>query len=168
MMNQFARHKCAATATAILIAGPVAAIAGPEEDLRAGIDAFNQGDVTAAIALYRVAADAGLAEAQVRLAYILDYSEENTEAVMWYRAAAQQGNADGQFGLGEMYAKGEGIERDLVKAFEYIELAAENGHQRAIRVLSQAYEDGGLGLQVKPEQAAYWKNRLATESPDNE
>jgi localization factor PodJL len=67
-----------------------------------------------------------------------------------------------------MYAKGEGIERDLAKAFEYFELAAANGHQRAIRVLSQAYEDGALGLQANPERATYWKNQLATESPDNE
>jgi len=168
MMNQFARYKCAATATAILFAGPVAAIAGPEEDLRAGIDAFNQGDVVAAMALYRVAADAGLAEAQVRLAYILDYSEDDVGAVTWYRAAAEQGNADGQIGLGEMYAKGEGTERDLEKAVEYIELAAESGHQRAIRVLSQAYENGGLGLQADPERAAYWKKRLATEGPEND
>jgi len=152
----------------LLFAVPMAAIAGPEEDLRAGIDAFNQGDVTAAMALYRLAADTGLAEAQVKLAYILDYSEEDSEAVKWYRAAAQQGDADGQFGLGEMYAKGEGIERDLAKAIEYFELAAANDHQRAIRVLSHAYEDGGLGLQADSERAAYWKKRLATEVPVND
>jgi hypothetical protein len=167
-MNHFVRQKYIAAAMAMLFVAPMAAIADAEQDLQSGIDAFNQGDVSAAIALYRVAADAGLAEAQVRLAYILDYSEDNDGAVTWYRAAAQQGNADGQFGLGEMYAKGEGIERDLAKAYEYIELAAERGHQRAIRVLSQAYENGGLGQRADPERAAYWKDRLASEYPEND
>jgi len=168
MMNQFARQKSAMAAMAVLFSASMTAVAGPEEDLQAGIDAFNQGDVNAAMVLYRAAADAGLAEAQTRLAYILDYSEDDDGAVTWYRAAAQQGDADGQLGLGEMYAKGEGVDRDLAKAFEFIELAAANGHQSAIRILIRAYEDGGLGRQADPERAAYWQKRLATEASEND
>ena len=142
--------------TFALLGGTQHTHAGPDDDLQAGIDAFNRGDLITAIASYRQAAEAGVADAQVRLAYILDYSEDNEEAAKWYRAAAEQGNADGQFGLGEMYAIGEGVEQNFATASEYIEMAAASGHLRAIRVLAKAYEDGGLGLGADPALAGQW------------
>ena len=60
------------------------------DDLQAGIEAFNRGDLPGAMTLYEVAAESGLPEAQVRLAFLLDYAEENDKAVHWYRAAADQ------------------------------------------------------------------------------
>jgi TPR repeat protein len=150
----------------LLISG--LALAGPEEDLQAGIEAFDSGDLVTAMSLYRKAADEGLAEAQVRLAYILDYSEDNEEAVHWYRAAAEQGNADGQFGLGEMYVKAEGIEQDFARAIEYFELAAENGHVQATQVLVGAYTNGGLGLAPDTGRAAYWNERMSSGESNDE
>jgi TPR repeat protein len=163
-MRKVDRQGCLVAAILIFIAGfivPSGAAAGPEEDLRSGIDAFNRGDLIAAMDHYRIAADAGLAEAQVRLAYILDYSEENDEAFRLYSAAAEQGNADGYYGLGEMTAKGEGTDQDFGQAVEFFVVAAENGNLRAIRLLARAYGDGELGVKTDPVLAGKWLIRAA-------
>jgi len=160
-MKQLIRHNYVATVLAAGLILPAISFAGPEEDLQVGIDAFNRGDLITAMGNYRKAADAGLAEAQVRLAYILDYSEDNDEALGLYRAAADQGNSDGQFGLGEMYAKGEGTEQDYEKAVEQFTRAADNDNLRAIWLLFRAYETGELGLQADPALAGKWLIRGA-------
>lgn len=133
-------------------------------DLQAGIDAFNRGDLPGAMALYEAAAEAGSPEAQVRLAYLLDYAEDNERAVHWYRAAADQGYTDGIAGLASMYAKGEGVEQDLQRARELFEQAGEAGHAGSIRVLVSAYEKGELGVEADSAQAAYWRSKQA--APD--
>lgn len=162
-------HRMIAGAALLVgVAAAHTAFAGPEEDLQAGIDAFNDGDLIAAMAFYRAAADAGNAEAQVRLGYILDYSEANEEAVELYRAAAQQGDAGGHYGLGQMYAKGEGVEQDLSEAFRHFLLAAESGNQSAIGVVLNAYETGEFGQPIDAERADYWKDQLDMESSTDE
>ena len=77
------------------------------DDLKAGIDAFNRGDLPGAMSLYEKAAEAGSADAQVRLAYLLDYAQEDEKAVYWYRTAAEQGSPDGIAGLAAMYVTDE-------------------------------------------------------------
>ncbi|MGB5538863.1 MAG: tetratricopeptide repeat protein [Gammaproteobacteria bacterium] len=120
--------------------------------------AFDQADIVNAMVLYRRAAEAGHAPAQARLAYLLDNSEANEEAVSWYRMAAEQGDAEGLFGLAHMYAAGEGIEKNPQEAVKGFTLAAQQGHAQAIRVLAQAYEMGELGLKVNYAQAVSWLN----------
>jgi TPR repeat protein len=61
--------------------------------------AFQRGDIVAAMGHYTMAADAGSAEGQARLAWILDQSEQNEEAVKWYRASADQGHSGGQYAV---------------------------------------------------------------------
>jgi len=131
-----------------------------EADVQAGIDAYDRGDLMAAIGHYGKAAEAGSALAQARLAWIQDLSEQNEEAVKWYRASADQGHPDGQYGLGEMYAKGEGVEKNLDEAALWFTRAAENGHAQAQRVLISAYENGLLGLIADPARAAMLQGKL--------
>ena len=131
-----------------------------EADVQAGIDAYDRGDLMAAIGHYGKAAEAGSALAQARLAWIHDLSEENVAAVKWYRASADQGHPDGQYGLGEMYAKGEGVEKNLDEAFLWFTRAAENGHAQAQRVLISAYENGLMGLIADPAKAAMLQSKL--------
>jgi len=135
---------------------------GAADDLQAGIDAFNRGDLPGAMALYEKAAEAGSPEAQARLAYLLDYAEDNEKAVFWYRAAAEQDYPDGIAGLAAMYAKGEGVAQDSRKARELFEKAGEAGHAGSIRVLIRAYEKGELDLEKDPAQVAYWKEKQAS------
>ena len=46
------------------------------------------------------------------------------EAVKWYLLAAHQGDAQAQGSLGEMYAKGQGVPKDFIKAHAWMNLAA--------------------------------------------
>ena len=53
-----------------------------------------------------------------------------SQAVTWYRKAAEQGDADAQFNLGVMYAKGVGVPKDASQAVTWFRKAAEQGHAR--------------------------------------
>jgi TPR repeat protein len=142
-----------------------AAMAGPVQDSALAEREFARGDLSAAMALWKKAAEQGHAPAQARLGDILDKSEEDEEAVKWYRNAAAQGNAAGEFGLGQMYAKGEGLDKDLVQAQAHLLRAAQLDHPAAIGVLMQAYRNGGLGLARDPVQADAWEARLVALVP---
>ncbi len=140
------------------------ALAGPQEDYDAGVKAQSDRDMVGAMQMFRRAADAGHAMAQAQLANILDKSEFNLEAVSYYRKSADQGNADGQLGLGTMYAVGEGVKQDLAEARKWVTLAAEQGHKKAINMLAGNYLSGGLGLADAARQgpeALRWITRAA-------
>jgi uncharacterized protein len=53
------------------------------------------------------------------------------EAVKWYRSAADQGDADGQYFLSEMYAYGYGVPQDYVSAHMWSNLSAAQGREGA-------------------------------------
>ena len=151
---------CAAAALCFALS----AFAAAEDDYREGFKYYRSGDVTTAMAHLRKAADVGHAPAQVLLADILDQAEFNEEAVGYYRKAAASGHPDGEFGLGNMYANGEGVKRDTAQARKWITLAAEKNHQRATTALAQAYIGGGLGIPEKErggEDARRWISRAA-------
>lgn len=145
---------------------PVFAEEQPDE-FQVGLDAYNRGDLPGALTSFRKAADAGSAEAQVWLGYILDQSEENEEAARMYRAAADQGNVEGIAGLAEMYAKGEGVEKDNEQALNLFRKAGEAGHPKSIRVLIAAYANGGLGVTQDTAELAYWKGKESALDADN-
>lgn len=137
-------------------------------DEQAGIDAFNQGDLINAMAYFERAADGGSALAQTRLAWILDGANDDERAVEMYRAAAEQGYAPGMHGLGEMYAKGEGVDKDFEQAVAWFTKAAEAGHAKALRLLIGAYESGELGLAPNPEKARHYRDKLAQTGDDTD
>lgn len=149
-------------------AGSFSAADGTSGNLQAGIDAFNRGDLPGAMTLYKKAAEAGSPEAQVRLAYLLDYAEDNEKAVHWYRAAAKQEYPEGIAGLAGMYAKGEGVAKDDEKARSLFEKAGEAGHAGSIRVLISAYEKGELDVEKDATRAAYWKDKQAPLNDNSE
>lgn len=130
-------------------------------DEQAGIDAFDRGDLVGAITFFERAADAGSALAQTRLAWILDGANDDVRAVAMYRAAAEQGYAPGMHGLGEMYAKGEGVEKNLSEAVGWFTKAADAGHDKSLRILIGAYKNGGLGLAADADKAQLYEEMLA-------
>ena len=136
----------------------VATAADPDAEaaMQAGLDAWQAGDMIGALQHYHVAADAGIALAQAKLGYIYDQSNDDEKAVHWYQEAAAQQHPDGEFGLGEMYAKGEGVDQDIELAVEMYMRAAVNGHPQAQRVLANAYEHGALGREVSKSEALRW------------
>lgn len=156
----------AALCAAAALCFALAAFAAAEDDYRAGVKSYQSGDVTTAMTHLRKASDAGHASAQVLLADILDHAEMNEEAVAYYRKAAEQGHADGEYGLGNMYANGEGVKRDPATARQWITRAAEKKHARAINALAQAYISGGLGVAEK-DRSGDEARRWLTHAADN-
>ena len=138
-----------------------ALFAGPEADTKKGMEAFLEGDTVGAMRLYRKAAEQGYAPAQEKLAYILDQSEFNEEAIEWFRKAADQNNAEGQYGLGMMYLIGDGIEKDPAKALQLIEAAAQQGLLRAMMSMFHFSRNGDHGLAVNLQQAVSWLEKIA-------
>lgn len=94
-------------------------------------------DVQAAMAHWRTAADAGIADAQFRLGMLLAQKAESMhEAVDWLVKAARPGDKTGEpaaaTALGNIYAKGtNGVEKDLQKSAEWYQAAAAAGEPRA-------------------------------------
>lgn len=141
------------------------AVAGPEQDTELAEMEFARGDVFAALNLWTKAAQQGYAPAQVRLGDILDKAEEDVDAAAWYRKAADQGNAAGEYGLGQMYLKGEGVKKDVEQARTYILRAAEKGNLAAVTMMLYAYRNGALGFAVDNTQANAWEDKLVALSP---
>ena len=150
--------------TAALLCWSSLVFAGPAEDYETGYKAFNLGNITDAMAPLRRAADSGHAAAQALLAYILDGAEDNEEAVSYYRKSAEQGNADGEFGLGSMYAIGEGVTQNFDEARKWVMKAAAQGNKNAIAMVAQSYISGGLGFDEATRhgpEALTWIKRAA-------
>ena len=141
------------------------AVAGPEEDNELAINEYARGNLVVSMGLWRKAAQQGYAPAQVWLGFILDAAEENDEAVDWYRKATNQGSAAGEFGLGQMYLKGEGVKKDLEQGRLHVMRAAEKGELDAMMLVMESYRLGGLGLAVDPVQAEAWELKVIALSP---
>lgn len=123
--------------------------------------AFDQSDIVTAISYYRKAAEAGHIPAQTRLAYLLNVSEENAEALEWYRKAATAGDAEAEFYLAGMHAEGDGTAKDPAEALRLFNASADKGYAPAIRVMAAAYEQGEMGLRVDYEVAREWLDKGA-------
>lgn len=137
------------------------AFANPEQDTELAEKAFNAGDLPKTLELLRKAAAQSYAPAQVRLGEVLDYAEEDEEAVRWFNIAVEQGSAAGELSLGFMYLKGEGVEQDFEKALYWIRRAAEQNYFPAAEFLARGYRMGGFGSGVDIEQAQFWEARAS-------
>ena len=84
----------------------------------------------------------------------------DTQALYWFRKAAEQDYAVGQFGVGNMYFRGEGVPQDYAKAIELFTRAAEQGLRVAEYQLGVAH-DTGQGVPQDDELAFEWYRRAA-------
>lgn len=98
---------------------------------------------------YRLAAEAGLEDAQLRLAqlYMAGVLEGGTQAALkWYQHAASAGEPSAQFMLGLFYIEGNGVEQSAAQAAGWFEQAAEQGHSGAQNNIGGMYEQA-LGVE---------------------
>jgi TPR repeat protein len=93
-------------------------------------------DIGEAARLLRLAADQGLADAQV---YFGMMSEDHGEKTRYYRLAAEQGHAGGQDLLGTRYYEGDGVLQDYGEAVQWFRLSAEQGYAAAQGSLGECY-----------------------------
>lgn len=139
---------------------PGFAAADARQDCDLAVEEFERGNMGVAMALWDGAAQQGYAPAQVWLGYIFDKAEEDFAAVGWYRKAADQGDAAGQFGLGEMLIKGEGVAMDEALGLDFVRKAAQQDHASAVALLMSAYRNGREGVDPDPVKADEWEARL--------
>ena len=76
-------------------------------------------------------------------------------------ARANAGDAAAQVQVGESYAAGKGVERDLKLAAEWYRKAAEKGSVAGQIHLAELYRDGGQGFARDMAQAAAWYRKAA-------
>jgi len=81
-------------------------------------------------------------------------------AVEMYRKAAEQGQAEAQFKLGQMYNKGQGVTQNRQKAVKWFRKAAEQGLTLAQYNLGVMYHHG-LGITQNHQQALNWFRKAA-------
>ena len=58
-------------------------------------------------------------------------AQSDVEAVRWYKEAADQGDADAQFNLGNMFDIGRGVAQSNMEAVRWWKKAADQGHADA-------------------------------------
>lgn len=122
--------------------------------------AMDEQDLHEAAIHYRKAAEQNYLPAQTALGELLRTSQDYEEAFGWFLMSAYQGDAAGAFGLAQMYANGEGVEKSLEKAPYWITHAAEKNYLPAAEALAAAYRMGDFGLTKDLDQAKKWESRL--------
>ena len=75
-------------------------------------------------------------------------------------AKALSGDSESQFALGVHYLKGEGVEINKEKAFEWFHKAAEQDHLNAQVSVGVMY-DNGDGIEIDKGKAIFWFERAA-------
>jgi Sel1 repeat-containing protein/sporulation related protein len=81
-------------------------------------------------------------------------------AIEKWHTLVQQGNADGMFYLGVMYAGGKGLPQDKAKAFQLYSEAAQKDHLSAQYNLGMQYATGE-GVTQDFSKAEYWWTKAA-------
>jgi TPR repeat protein len=83
-----------------------------------------------------------------------------TTAVAEIRAQAERGDADAQYRLGRMCAKGEGVPQDYRLAVEWFRKAAEQGNANGQNAMGTMYASG-TGVPQDHVQAIAWYRKAA-------
>ncbi|TCM62702.1 Sel1 repeat-containing protein [Acinetobacter calcoaceticus] len=79
------------------------------------------------------------------------------KAAHWFQKAVDQQHVEAMLSLSDLYEDGEGVARDLSKAFQLREQAAQLGLAIAMNKLRYCYEKG-IGVEADLGKAAYWED----------
>ena len=75
------------------------------------------------------------------LLFICGYTQAKS-SLSEYMAFAEKGDPHAQYQLARAYLYGEGVKKDVKKAFELLEKAREHKHSKSIYLLGREYNDG--------------------------
>ena len=73
------------------------------------------------------------------------------------RERAEKGDANAQFELGGLYARGQGVETNMAEAVKWCRKAAEGGHTKAQLILGITYLEGKYVKQDYAETEKWWR-----------
>lgn len=113
-------------------------------DVKAGVDAWSQGDYAKALKIWRPLAESGDADAQFNIAQAYKFGrgvpQDMTAAIDYYRKAAAQGHAQAEDNAGLLlYQQGRQSE-----AIPYLDRSAERGESRAQYLVGISLFNGDL------------------------
>jgi len=86
--------------------------------------------------------------------------QDHVQAAAWHRKAAEQGNAQAQYNLGDLYDHGRGVPQDYAQAAFWYRKAAEQGNAASQFMLGDLYRQG-QGVPQDYSQAAFWYRKSA-------
>jgi len=91
--------------------------------------------------LFRIAADFGLADAQLRFGHCL-WSGEGvkksiSQAIEYFQLSADNGNSTAMYNIGNIYYHGLGVQKDEEKGTKYLRLAAVREQPKALDMCKQ-------------------------------
>jgi cell division septation protein DedD len=146
-----------AAALALALAAPISA-----QSVRAGIEAWQQANYAAAVAIWRPLAEKGDADAQFNLgqAYRLGRGVPTnlSAAKTWFGRSANQGHLDAQTTLGLLLFQN----GDQVEGLKWLKQAAAKGEPRALLVYGTALVNGD-GVAQDPVLGYAYVNRSAAQ-----
>ncbi len=117
----------------------------------------------------RARAEKGDARAANALGWLYAIPSEvknDQEAVRWLRKAADQGHAEAMTRLAQMYANGQGLNKDEAEAARWYRKAADQNYSDAILSLGVLYE-GGRGVPRDEAEAARLYRKAAGQGNAN-
>ena len=76
----------------------------------------------------------------------LNEINDTDKAVYYLKAAAEKGNAYAQYQLGKLYLFGNGVEKDVELAYEYLIESAKNGNPYALQLLNSHSKGRGASV----------------------
>ena len=122
--------------------------------------AYVQGDINAALVLWRPLAERGDADAQFALGTLyyagLVVPVDYTESSYWFHRAAEQGYGAAQYNLGNAYKRGEGVRANSAMAVHWWRKASQQGFAAAQYNLASAYRTGeGIAKDDERAMALY-------------
>lgn len=135
-----------------------------EQSYKLATESFQRNDWVTAMGHLQPAADAQHVPSMLLLAYILDRSENDKDAIQMYRKAAMLNSAEGALGLGEMLAGTPEGKKNPAEALEWINRAAKLGHPPAMMRLAMNHLTGDMGMARDPKEAEKWLEMAAKES----
>lgn len=123
-----------------------------------GWNAYEAGEYQKAMAVWTTLAENGHINAQVNLGFMYDYgtgvNRDYPLAARWYRAAAHQDSAAGQYNLSLLIAEGHVDPVAGRSARYWLEKAAAQGFEDAVRRLSQDQAANGTGHDSRPNKGS--------------
>jgi TPR repeat protein len=153
----------------MVLALSILALAGApaRADVEAGWQAYLRGDLKAALAEIRPAAEAGDGQAQFYMGSLYDAGagvpRDQAAAATWYERAAAQGHAGAQFAIGLLYHEGAAdgsVLPDDEKAARWLLAAAEQDNALAQHLIGRMYRQG-RGVPRNAQKALDWSLKAA-------
>jgi hypothetical protein len=119
----------------------------------------------AALAKLKASANAGSVAAESVLGSLYQagssaVTKDSAEAFKWFKKAAEQGDAEAQFGLGVMYANGNGTPQNYAMAVRWFLKSAAQGNTAPNFYLGLLYENG-MGVTRNYAEAVKWYAKAA-------